>query len=449
MMSLLEQFEKPLVDGNIAEEEDELEGQEPRPVDLNTALAWELHPSAPDTPAQVEAVSRKSSSPQALVLDRHDFFASRAIFANPDARQRRNSPREMALRQRSRGRLLATGSTRSLRTASSRSPPQSGVSWSAASSNATGRSGRSCGVEVRPWALPRQDTIPDPRTGRRMIGAPDPQIRIFLRLPGKGRLALWVDPDLPIGPEAGPHDLFTELFGEDAEIRGPYARKPSSADGRLTPVRALLARRQQGGLAGVGAGHPSSSTLMSEDPPRGSSARSSAGHGGPASLKALVEAATGVPIARQKLVFGRVGPLDDHSRALCDYNIGHGALLYFSARPEPSTKKGQSFLASPKLADMQEPGFILDRMGKFMTGQGRSNRGKDVVECLPDWRRARSTDLKVEWPLEQQYFDYQFMPDNHIFDLVGRVRKRFGRHDRAAKSAAAWAHAETPPHTAR
>merc|ERR1719162_2614173 len=86
------------------------------------------------------------------------------------------------------------------------------------------------------------------------------------------------------------------------------------------------------------------------------------GIGADSTLKGLIEAATGIPASQQKIVFGRIGPLDDDAKALCDYDVGHGALLYLSVRPalNSKNKKTLEHLASPRLASSQEPGIMLE-----------------------------------------------------------------------------------------
>jgi len=159
-----------------------------------------------------------------------------------------------------------------------------------------------------------------------------------------------------------------------------------------------------------------------------------------------------VPVAQQKIVFGGVGSLDDHSRCLCDYGVGQGALLLLSIRPKGrSARVSESFLASPRLAKKHEPLQIMNNVAKFKKNNSGDSQSKTVVECLPDWRRATLTPLQAEWTHEQGYFDYQFLPDNSFFDLTGRIRRRFSTHDRLAKSASGrlvpWP--TSAPHTAR
>mmetsp|Transcript_82565 Transcript_82565/g.159513 ORF Transcript_82565/g.159513 Transcript_82565/m.159513 type:complete len:411 (-) Transcript_82565:514-1746(-) len=317
---------------------------------------------------------------------------------------------------------------------------------------------RNTAVKVRLWSLPRQDTLPCPHTGRRTFGVANRLIRIFVRLPCRGRMALWVDPDLPVGPPPVPKpNRFTDVWGEDADEQGPFHRRDPTG-GRLTPLRALLAKR-----------------LAEEDRPDAKTAETAnaldvlqfsatsdgltaAQHNiqihGPANLKDLVEKATGVPVTQQKLVFGGVGSLDDHSRCLCDYGVGHGALLLLSLRPEGRSARGsETFLASPRLSKVHEPSQIMNNVANFKHKDKTSgySQGNPVVESLPDWQRATLTPLQAEWKHEQGYFDYQFLPGNSFLDRTGRDRRRFPTHDRLAKSASGrlvpWP--PSAPHTAR
>lgn len=401
-----------------------------------------------------------AASPRVPVLDRHDDFASTVPLAatRVGVRQRiplggqqawpfgHGSPSLVASLQESSQRSYGPALSSTARASS----------WS---SHASLRSVRSCGVPIRPELLPRQDPVPVRNTGRRSLAAPDELIRIFFRLPGEGRIALWVPPDIQVGPHRqGVQDCFTEYWGEDAEALGPLAQRQCPEQGRLTPVRALLAKQSRslfschlGGSDdhdGAEATHQSSAATLpaaTEDTSKVLSASSSRLHLSPGlekeTLKGLLEAATGVPVARQKLVFGLAGQLDVDSKALCEYNIGHGATILMSVKPEKAKgRKEPQFLASPKLASLQEPGFILDRVSKFVKGKVGPKKGQDLVEVLPDWQRPRPPPLKVEAPQEQPVYDYGNLHDNFIFDLTGRIRKRFQKLPRIAQAMAAPKH---------
>jgi hypothetical protein len=162
------------------------------------------------------------------------------------------------------------------------------------------------------------------------------------------------------------------------------------------------------------------------------------------SLKGLLEAATGLPASRMKLVFGRVGRLDDDERTLCSYGIGHGASLSLSVGPEPGAKKDVCFLAGPRLAsDQGEDVFCTVR--KFMRSKVGGVKGNELVEALPGWVRPVPAGSKgvqdlVEPEHEQAYRDYTDMHDNGIFDNVSLVRKRFGSIQRTSQAMSAAQH---------
>jgi len=72
-----------------------------------------------------------------------------------------------------------------------------------------------------------------------------------------------------------------------------------------------------------------------------------------------------------------------------------------------------------------------------MRGKVGSQRGKDIAGALPNWKRASNTEVEVEWPAQQKWFEYFGMvPDNSMFDATGRIRKKCGTLPRLASSAA-------------
>lgn len=327
----------------------------------------------------------------------------------------------------------------------------------------------------------------------------DSRIRVFVRLAGKGgRLALWVDPAMLVGPTPrGPLNRFTDIWGHDAEERGPYAGKSTQGDGRLSPLRAAFAKRQREqqhaeyeqrvlvaategsgelhlGVSEEAAGKakeeqltkvPSFETLAttfsvmqdaSQTFTAGSTFRSSA-YGEQVSLKEHIESITGIPVQRQKLMFGRVGLLDDHQRAICEYDIGHGALLYLSVRNAPGEKREQKHLAGPGRAMEQDSIFTFDNVQQFMqTNQSKvgPNMGQDLVECLPDWKDSVSKPLppSVECPQEPYFRRFiTVMKGQEQYNTSDSIRGRFKEVHRAARQNAADRHL-TPgaaPHSAR
>lgn len=404
------------------------------------------------------------------VLDRHDMFASTVPLAGARVGVQRTPLPPLRTLLPSSSVVQSQASITLSQDVSCTwcsSSPSAGVA-----SRATARSGRSCGVPIRLDAIPRGETLPDRNSGKRSHCAGDRLIRIFVRLPGNGRLALWVDPDLPVGPMPRPPlDAFTRTWGEDAELRGPYSSRRSAEDGRRSPLRELLARRGSVGnglgiggpglpplglaslAAGLGSGAqsagPASQNSVGELlPSAGCSAVCAAPE---SSLKGLLEVSTGVPVARQRVVFGTMGPLDDDAKLLCDYNVGHGALLHLSLRTEQREKKGPDFLASPLLAQVRGTDAIRTRLGQYARNRAGKKWGREIDNVLPDWKQPHPAPPKVEWPEELSYYDYSVLRDNTIFDLTGRIRKRFAQMSRMAVANKPQTQIEAvlPPHTAR
>merc|ERR1719230_1883766 len=101
----------------------------------------------------------------------------------------------------------------------------------------------------------------------------------------------------------------------------------------------------------------------------------------PASVKDLIEAATGIPADVQKLTFGRRGPLEDPKKQLHRCDIGHGALLYLSIKKTGTCEEGQ-FLASPALRkhyNVNQPWESIDDFLKSRTTVG-SRSANQVLE---------------------------------------------------------------------
>jgi len=147
------------------------------------------------------------------------------------------------------------------------------------------------------------------------------------------------------------------------------------------------------------------------------------GLGAEASLKNLVQAATGVSVDCQKLMFGGHGELLDHDRAICDYDIGHGALLYLSVRRPRRGKKESSpkFLAGPVLAGMHGPDFINDRVVKFAKGWVGSNMGADLVELLPTWQDPMCKTR----PDDPELLTFRKRRDTRAFHLSDNTHRKF------------------------
>lgn len=210
-------------------------------------------------------------------------------------------------------------------------------------------------------------------------------------------------------------------------------------DGRLSPVRELIRQRKvnennlldtQVGVWDVDEEDVGPATLAIREnlPPPGPPEPTE-------SLKGVIEQATGIPAAQQKLVYGRSGPLEQDGKALCDYDIGHGALVYLSIRAPPGTKKDQLFLASPALASASGATTAAGRLSAFvkrrrggatrtMSREGKPKK-EDMVVPLPDWRNADALVPEVECPAGTLTYSYMGLRDNSIFDLTDRVRRRF------------------------
>jgi len=170
------------------------------------------------------------------------------------------------------------------------------------------------------------------------------------------------------------------------------------------------------------------------------------------SFKNLIEAATGVPIAHQKLFYGPSGVLVDNNKALYEYEIGQNAMVHLSTRRDPRKvsefneerrKQGLRGLRTTfrEVEGIENPQHLLDdriyeHVRKFMDTKVGPKMGKDLVMFVPHWRKAGTSPLKYEWPHEQIWHDYSVLADNGIFDFAGRIRKRFHRLPRMANAAA-------------
>eukprot|EP00929_Paragymnodinium_shiwhaense_P073949 TRINITY_DN37807_c0_g1_i1.p1 TRINITY_DN37807_c0_g1~~TRINITY_DN37807_c0_g1_i1.p1 ORF type:complete len:567 (+),score=94.03 TRINITY_DN37807_c0_g1_i1:189-1889(+) len=346
------------------------------------------------------------------------------------------------------------------------------ASWAFSQSCSSSPRVKSYGVAVRPELLPRQDCIPDRLSGRRSHTAEDRTIRIFILLPGKqGRVAAWVPPDLRVGPlvHSEQRSRFTDVWGADAEARGYLAGKSTKRSGDaagpeaemrwfeseegqrpLTPVRRLLsqqARSREGAVGTMEAMEDSrtldqllsvqSTTDLSKAPGGNWTADVFRTLG---SLKGLLEAATGIPASRQKLVVGKTGALTDDSKALCQYGVGHGALLILSERVLRGKPKEVKHLAGPGLKkSMVKQNDIMMNLAKFLSVKVGNVSGKDLIEVMPAWHKPGVKQLEdiVERPEGVEFHDYGDMHDNKIFDAAGVVRRRFGLLPRIAGASAA------------
>lgn len=303
--------------------------------------------------------------------------------------------------------------------------------------------GRKRGVAIRLAKLAREETIPDIATGKRSRAARDLLIRVYLRVPGHCRIAFWVPQDFQVGPTPNPpRNRFTDYWGLDAEAKGPFSARPASPStraGRLTPVRALMAQQDGAGLwppftksTDTRAGRKSIGVASIGDLSKAATSRTSTttrsfrnqyfGN-----LKALIEASTGVPVERQKLVYGLTGVLRDDAKTLPDYDIGHGSLLLLSVMPasHQKNKKDIKYLSGPKLAQEASKGHIMARITEFIQARLKSNKGYDLVEILPDWKNDHPPPLNLEESHTYEcYQEYDWVPESHQ-SLSAMIRKRF------------------------
>lgn len=300
------------------------------------------------------------------------------------------------------------------------------------------RQGKSWGVRIRQHNLPRQDPIPVRLSGRRHGAAQDDRIQVWVRVP-KGKVAFWVPPNLPLGPTAAKVD---RTCGRATPLRSLLTQKMSQEQERT--MNSMSEKDHVQSTAKFSEFAISQTTQMS---PCASSTFTLASDI-ESNFKSLIEAATGVPVAQQKLFFGPWGILEDNRKALFQYEIGQGAMVHLSTRRDPElvaqfyqeagrTKrpKGKAYhgLENPRhLLDQR----IFDRIRTFMNTKVGSKMGKDLVMIVPDWKKAGVSALEYEWPHEQPWHDYKLLADNGIFDFAGRIRKKFRELPRLAAAAA-------------
>lgn len=101
------------------------------------------------------------------------------------------------------------------------------------------------------------------------------------------------------------------------------------------------------------------------------------------------------------------------------------------------TREEVQFLASPALKTATDMHAPMNRMADFKrskTAYG-GRMPKEIVEALPDWHVSMAHKPKevLVSTSEAYYQDYMFMRDNNIFDLTGRIRKRFASSKRCAQ----------------
>lgn len=254
------------------------------------------------------------------------------------------------------------------------------------------RQGKSWGVRIRQHNLPRQDPIPVRLSGRRHGAAQDDRIQVWVRVP-KGKVAFWVPPNLPLGPTAAKVD---QTCGRATPLRSLLTQKMSQEQERT--MNSMSEKDHVQSTAKFSEFAISQTTQMS---PCASSTFTLASDI-ESNFKSLIEAATGVPVAQQKLFFGPWGILEDNRKAVFQYEIGQGAMVHLSTRRDPElvaqfyqeagrTKrpKGKAYhgLENPRhLLDQR----IFDRIRTFMNTKVGSKMGKDLVMIVPDWKKLVS-----------------------------------------------------------
>jgi len=245
-------------------------------------------------------------------------------------------------------------------------------------------------------------------------------VRIFVRVPGGGRIALLVDPLARVGPMTKHRlDRFAEVWGEDAEMRGPCA---FAAPRPLTPMKEALFMQEQMRLGfdegllydACATDEPALPTPLGTGPfvdgllPMFAADRSPATEPSSQTLKDAIAMATGVPPEQQKVVVRGRGPLDDDDRRLNEFDFQDGTECVLSLKPGTSVgrvgARSHRFLSGPALAHDRQPVHvktILDRAQK-LAKEARSaeratrckpnlgNKGAPpvLVKPAPDWLRA-------------------------------------------------------------
>lgn len=234
------------------------------------------------------------------------------------------------------------------------------------------------GVSIRLPALHRTDCFPCPHSGRRHISATDNQIRIFLLLPGNGhRVALWVNPMLPLGPKRFLKDSFHLLWGQDAEEVGPFGTKnkaPEKGVPMNPHLKQIKSERDQ---------EDSITVSVGLSPRKVKKERQISMDMEVQNLKHLIQNTTGIAIADQIIIFaGR--RLSDDEKTIADYGIGQGGLVIVE---EEKKLKDQSHVelatthAREKLFQYDPKGLIRGKLGSLansLQGTTRSDKAGTI-----------------------------------------------------------------------
>mmetsp|Transcript_15768 Transcript_15768/g.34608 ORF Transcript_15768/g.34608 Transcript_15768/m.34608 type:complete len:517 (-) Transcript_15768:104-1654(-) len=200
-------------------------------------------------------------------------------------------------------------------------------------------------------------------------------IHVYVTMVHSDRIVLKVHPRARVGPVPHREDEnkcpFKRLWGLEEESKGVLlmgSSMESEPDAGSAPSRMSLPKpnhfpKFESKLLDILT--PEEQRLLAEakaNPSSSASPRDRASK----SLKELVEAATGVPVKDQKLVFNQRGPLDDHSRRLDEVGIVHGAQLRLTVKT----------------------GSLLHRAGVIPASS--PNGGGGVARAAPTWSNSWS-----------------------------------------------------------
>jgi len=225
-------------------------------------------------------------------------------------------------------------------------------------------------INVRLYALRRSDTIPCPQTGRRHAALPkhDNFITVYFHmLDTQTQFKLHVDPDLRIGPEAPPvANRFTDKFGLAASTKG-FADKSQTFDYQLRQWQTV----------------PLAKLVPSWTE----------------SLKSQIERASGIPVARQRLVFDRCVMRDD-SRTVRSCGIISGNQLQVSDTKKEKKDQSTIVLAcSAKRLEIEDARARLEesrlKVAQRVAADEKANQanvGKQPC-VMPPWKTTEAPGL--------------------------------------------------------
>lgn len=248
--------------------------------------------------------------------------------------------------------------------------------------------------------LPRIDSVPCQMSGRRSVCARDDIIRIFLSLPGNGhRIALWVNPDLPVGPKRPQNDRFHAVWGQDAEEAGPFGTR-ANVPGKRVPekdmttmtavpmnphLKQINSERAQEDSVLVKVGLSSRKEkkqpvhLSSTDFPH---------------LRALIKGTTGIAPEHQKLVYSTRLMFDDE-KTLADYGVGQGGVIIVH---DDHSQGGELELATTharqKLFEHDPNGQLCGKLGSVAQCLGSTtSKGAFKSRLMLRWKHEIKPDI--------------------------------------------------------